>query len=68
MAEEKYCVVCGQGSHRTDWQDAEFPACDTHSKEQVATAIAKATAKPTAPKVEAPQVQPTPPGVVAAAK
>lgn len=36
---EKRCVVCGTGSHRVDWQSVEFPACDSHSKDEIADAI-----------------------------
>ena len=38
---ERFCIVCGQGSHRLDWQSNTAPACDTHSKEEVAAAKAK---------------------------
>lgn len=38
---EKFCVVCKAGSHRSDWQAKEFPACDGHSASEVAAAIAK---------------------------
>lgn len=55
-SEIKYCVVCGNGSHRTDWinKSGNFVACDSHSKDEVAKAVAKASApaqtaaKPTA--------------------
>jgi hypothetical protein len=49
MADEgiKYCVVCGAGSHRLDWQSSTKPvACDTHTKEEVDTALAKLKASP----------------------
>jgi len=39
---ERYCVVCGMGSHRTDWAN-RTPACDNHSKEEVAAALAAKT-------------------------
>jgi len=42
---EKFCVVCGLGSHRADWQTRDNPACDSHSQEEVAAAI-KAKSKP----------------------
>jgi hypothetical protein len=43
---EKFCVVCGLGSHRTDWQDeTKPPACDGHSKEEVAAAVKAAQEK-----------------------
>jgi hypothetical protein len=38
---EKYCVVCGQGSTRDDWQGKDVVACDNHSKADVDAAIAK---------------------------
>lgn len=35
----KYCAVCGQGSHRTDWIK-KLPdggvACDSHTQEEIA--------------------------------
>lgn len=37
---EVACVVCGQKSHRLDWQGAKAPACDSHSKEEIAKATA----------------------------
>src|SRR6267378_1411411 len=27
----KYCIVCGQGSHRTDWTNEPYPTCDNHT-------------------------------------
>lgn len=39
---ERFCVVCGMGSHRTDWAN-RTPACDQHSKEEVAAALASKT-------------------------
>lgn len=35
---ERKCVVCGQGSHRSDWADKANPACDSHSEEEVRAA------------------------------
>jgi hypothetical protein len=39
----QYCVVCGNGSHRTDWKnaskDGKFVACDSHSSTEFAAAI-----------------------------
>jgi hypothetical protein len=40
MAELVKCVVCGAGSHREDWQSKANPACDSHTKAEVAVAIA----------------------------
>ena len=59
---EKKCVVCGQGSHRTDWATLDYPACDNHSKVEVAAAVAAAKKAatavpmtPVAPKPAAPK-------------
>jgi hypothetical protein len=40
------CVVCGQGSNRTDWinKSGNFVACDSHSSGEVARAVAKVQA------------------------
>lgn len=38
---ERICVVCGAKSHRMDWQNAQYPACDSHSKNEVQVAIAR---------------------------
>lgn len=36
MASElKRCVVCGAGSHRSDWQGVEQPVCDSHTPAEV---------------------------------
>lgn len=45
VPKEKFCVVCGQGSHRLDWQDTASPVCDkgVHSDEELAAAKAKAS-------------------------
>ncbi len=45
-AVEKFCVVCGQGSHRLDWQSRDNPACDTHSTDEVKAALAKLSPAP----------------------
>lgn len=37
------CIVCGAKSHRLDWQQAQYPACDSHSKAEVQAAIVKAS-------------------------
>lgn len=34
------CVVCGQGSTRSDWQDGKPHACDSHSPAEVRAALA----------------------------
>lgn len=39
---ERFCVVCGMGSHRTDWAN-RTPACDNHSKAEVDAALASKT-------------------------
>jgi len=49
MSEPFYCVVCGQGSHRKDWASLKNPACDSHSKEQIAQAIAAKNPTPAPP-------------------
>lgn len=41
MAEPRFCIVCGTGSHRSDWKDVPDPHCDHHSKEEVEAAMAK---------------------------
>jgi hypothetical protein len=48
MAEliERFCVVCGLGSHRTDWA-TKTPACDNHSQAEVAAALKAAKPAPT---------------------
>ena len=33
---EVACVVCGMKSTREDWQDNPSPACDKHTKDEVA--------------------------------
>lgn len=35
----KFCVVCGAGSHREDWQKAaKYVACDNHTPAEVKAA------------------------------
>lgn len=36
---EKSCIVCGLKSHRSDWQQAQYPSCDSHSRAEVQAAI-----------------------------
>lgn len=40
------CILCGTGSHRTDWKfssnDGKFVACDHHSKLEFDKAVAAA--------------------------
>lgn len=43
---ERKCVVCGVGSHRTDWAN-RTPACDHHSEAEVREALAKLAPKQT---------------------
>jgi hypothetical protein len=46
------CVVCGAGSHRTDWLNKlnGFVACDNHSKADFVKAVQAAQApKPVTP-------------------
>lgn len=33
----KFCIVCGQGSHRLDWQSNFYPMCDSHTDEDIIT-------------------------------
>jgi hypothetical protein len=53
---QKACVVCGLGSHRSDWlkKSGEYVACDHHTQaeidEHVAIAKKNATATASAPK------------------
>ena len=49
---EKFCIVCGQGSHRLDWQSRDNPTCDTHSPDEVKAAIARLKLSPAPPAVE----------------
>lgn len=39
----QYCVVCGAGSHRTDWKNkvGKYVACDSHAANEVKDAAAK---------------------------
>lgn len=41
MLEQKYCIVCGFGSHRDDWASQDQPACDHHSQGEVDAAKAR---------------------------
>ena len=62
--EPRICVVCGQGSHRTDWinKSGNFVACDNHSSGEVARAVAKAQAPaPVAPAAPTAKGVPIPP-------
>lgn len=48
MAQEtKFCVVCGEGSNRDDWQGKAVVACDGHSKAEIQAALQKKTAAST---------------------
>jgi hypothetical protein len=55
MAEEQKCVVCGQGSHRSDWVKTatvggkKFVACDNHVQADVDAAAKKAAGAAPAP-------------------
>jgi hypothetical protein len=50
----KICVVCGQGSNRTDWKNQAvrngetFVGCDHHTKEEFLKALPAPTAPATA--------------------
>ena len=57
LPQTKFCIVCGTGSHRQDWQSKDNPACDSHSVEEIAKAVADAAPKfvpaaPSSPVVE----------------
>jgi hypothetical protein len=55
---QKYCVVCGMGSHRADWQSKTGAvACDWHTKDEVSAALAKLN--PTPPPAPAPPPKPS---------
>ena len=61
MNVERYCVVCGMGSSRDDWQGVDNPACDNHSPEEVKAAMqakvpapSKASKTPKAPPAPSP--------------
>ena len=51
----KICVVCGQGSNRTDWKNSAvrngetFVGCDSHTKEEFLKALPAPTAPTAAP-------------------
>lgn len=61
LSVERGCVVCGQGSHRTDWIRTKkvsgvlFVACDSHSESEFNAAIQRASAPAPAKPVEKPQ-------------
>jgi len=40
---QRYCVVCGIGSHRTTWLKGlgNEVACDSHSPEEIKAAVEK---------------------------
>lgn len=44
----RYCVVCGNGSHRTDWvrKSGDSVACDFHSDAEFQKAIAARSQAP----------------------
>jgi hypothetical protein len=39
--EEKACIVCGKGSHRTDWinKGEDYVACDNHTPAEIKKAL-----------------------------
>jgi hypothetical protein len=53
---EKFCVVCGKGSHREDWQDTDSPQCDDHPP---ASELTKEEREAAGLPVTAPQATPT---------
>jgi hypothetical protein len=63
-SKEKICIVCGSGSHREDWQSKQYPACDSHSKEEVNAALAKLTPKQVVPSVPTPPPPASVPSVI----
>lgn len=48
---ERFCVVCGAGSHRSDWINklGDYVACDSHSKQELADAVASKTSSAAPP-------------------
>jgi hypothetical protein len=58
MAEPRFCVVCGLGSHRLDWASKQYPSCDGHSAAEVKAAIAKLSPPAPAP-AQPPMPMPT---------
>jgi hypothetical protein len=62
MAALQTCVVCGAGSHRTDWinKSGNFVACDSHSKDEVAKAAAAAGKSGTVAPAAAPMAKGVP--------
>lgn len=57
---ERFCVVCGAGSHRLDWQSRDNPSCDSHTQAEVAAAL-QAKSKPSPAPVTKPATQPAAP-------
>jgi hypothetical protein len=55
----KHCIVCGAGSHRTDWikkfavGDTQYVACDYHTDQECEAAITKAESALAAEKANA---------------
>ena len=49
---ERFCVVCGQGSHRSDWAASPSPACDSHSETEVREAVARSRGAKSGSKAE----------------
>jgi hypothetical protein len=52
MADDvRFCVVCGNGSHRKDWvnKSGNFVACDHHTKDEFSKALTEAVKKTEAP-------------------
>lgn len=43
---EKTCIVCGLKSHRADWASKTNPACDSHTGEEIQSALAKTRQSP----------------------
>ena len=65
---EAFCVVCGAGSHREDWQGVEYPACDSHSTAEVSAALAKLQAAKAVAQAPAPAPVPEPEPSIARSK
>ena len=59
MNVERYCVVCGMGSSRDDWQGVANPACDNHTPEEVKAAVPVKAPAPNAAR-KAPPPPPAP--------
>lgn len=43
---EVYCAICGQGSHRDDWQGKREVFCDTHTEDEIKAYRASKTPAP----------------------